>query len=400
MAETSMSYLYTLGGYATLFGVGYAVYHVSSQQQARKRSLARGAKGSQQEAPKEDSKKKQRMAAFAQEAHETASKPSAPAPEPQIASSSADKDSMDDSRATREFALQLAKAKEGTKFDKKSENKQQKEKSVKQSKASQLAAPKTPAQPTDDEPIAGSEPEEISPDVPEDAQGNIPAEAGRVDDMLEAKPAGPSVLRLTSTAPKEEKKKTAKAPEKVETKKQRQNRRKAEAAKAMAAEAEAHRKVLEEKQRRTARIADGRAAKDGSQFTNAAVSAWKQGSPNGHSAPTNGFHTPLDTSELVDAPAAAVPVAVKTTPKSAAKPVEPVVVQQQDNDDEWNTVQTKSSKKKAAVPLEAVAEATKPVPAPVAARAPTVAKKVNFGAFSALTNDDDEEEEEEEEWDV
>lgn len=402
-----MNYLYTVGGYAAIFGLSYAAWRVSSQQQARKRALARGAKSSQQDTKKEDSKKKQRQAAFVQEAQESASKaasvpqPEAPAPVPDV------KDTMDDSKANREFALQLAKAKEGTKFDKKADGKKQREKSVKQSKANQLgSAPK--ASEDEDEPIVGSEPEEISGDVPEDTNANIPAEAGRVDDMLEKKPEGPSVLRITGDAPKKEQKKATKAPEKVETKKQRQAKKKAAANKAAVEEAEAQRKVLEEKQRRTARIADGRAAKDGSQFTNAAVNAWNESKTNSTPVTTNGFHQPLDTFETSEVPAPApAAVAPKAAPQAAPKPAAPEPVAE-NNEDEWNTVTTKASKRKAAAasaPAAAAAAAPEepakpraaPAPAPAAPAVKKAAPAAN-NAFSALSNDD--EEEQEEEWDV
>lgn len=86
-----------------------------------------------------------------------------------------------------------------------------------------------------------------------------------VSDMLEPPTKGPSVLRLTEpvnpqTARKPKEKKAASEPE---TKKQRQNRQKNEEKKAMREQAETDRRVLLEKQLRTAREAEGRPAKNG-----------------------------------------------------------------------------------------------------------------------------------------
>ena len=86
-----------------------------------------------------------------------------------------------------------------------------------------------------------------------------------VSDMLEPPAKGPSVLRLTEPvnpqpARKPKEKKAAPEPE---TKKQRQNRQKNEEKKAMREQAEKDRRILLEKQLRTAREAEGRPAKNG-----------------------------------------------------------------------------------------------------------------------------------------
>ena len=85
--------------------------------------------------------------------------------------------------------------------------------------------------------------------------------------MLESPSGGPGVLKITEpTNTVKAKKAKTQTFEAVESKKARQNRKKAEAAKEARAEDEKERKVLEERQRRTAREAEGRAAKDGSSF--------------------------------------------------------------------------------------------------------------------------------------
>ena len=90
--------------------------------------------------------------------------------------------------------------------------------------------------------------------------------AGGVSDMLEVTSKGPSVLRLTEAAvsqPARQPKPQKQAPE-PESKKQRQNRQRNEEKKFARDEAEKARRVLLEKQLRTAREAEGRPAKDGS----------------------------------------------------------------------------------------------------------------------------------------
>lgn len=100
--------------------------------------------------------------------------------------------------------------------------------------------------------------------------------------MLEKPAAGPSILKITEPMNPSRANKPKPQPsfEAVETKKQRQNRKKVEAKKQAREEDEKERKILMEKQRRTAREAEGRAAKDGSTFMAAAKpasSAWAPG---------------------------------------------------------------------------------------------------------------------------
>ena len=86
-----------------------------------------------------------------------------------------------------------------------------------------------------------------------------------VSDMLEPPSKGPSVLRLTEpiNQPPARQPKPQKASAEPETKKQRQNRKKNEEKKAMREQAEQERRVMLEKQLRTAREAEGRPAKNG-----------------------------------------------------------------------------------------------------------------------------------------
>ena len=103
-----------------------------------------------------------------------------------------------------------------------------------------------------------------------------------VSDMLEPPSKGPSVLRLTepvNQAPARQPK-PQKAAAEPETKKQRQNRKKNEEKKAMREQAEQERRVMLEKQLRTAREAEGRPAKNG-------MGTARPPSTNAWTAPTN-----------------------------------------------------------------------------------------------------------------
>ncbi|KAH6998112.1 hypothetical protein BKA56DRAFT_664736 [Ilyonectria sp. MPI-CAGE-AT-0026] len=411
----NMNYLYTIGGYAALIGIGYVVY--VSTQKDRKRAgapLAKTPKVSPAEPRKEDKKKKQRMASFTSEAQgssKKAAKPKASAevaePNPWLSNS---QDNSKDDVDNIKFAKQLAKAQEGAKFASKSEGGKQREKYVKQSRANQMAG-KTEEKESAPSSTTGADADDDQSPITSPEVG--PTVAGDVSDMLESVPARPAVLRLTDTAPKQQKQKVAKAAEPVETKKQRQNRKKAEAAKAAREESEKERKTLEEKQRRTARIAEGRAAKDGSQFmaANGSKSSWTEGAPSANkSTPatqTNGFHQPLDTSEPVSS-------STTTKPAAAAKPTQgtwvsslPSEEEQMEmlktDEDEWSTVKPKSKK---ASKNESSADSgdepqVRPTIQPKQAGA-TNKPAPSFGSFSALSTQDGpaDEEEEEEEWDV
>ncbi|UKZ80783.1 hypothetical protein TrVFT333_008548 [Trichoderma virens FT-333] len=432
MADTNM--IYTVGAYAALIGVGYAFYYVSTQKDKKKSTVAitKPAKVSQPETRKEDRKKKQRMESYVtdQDVNKTSKADSqkAKAPEaPQWTGNQqdAEKQEMIDNR---EFAKQLAKAKEGAKFNSKNEGPKQREKTVKQSKANKAKATPAPE-------VVPSAPSSNGADADDDespvvlSPATSPVDVSGVSDMLEPAPAGPSVLRLTDTESKKDKKqKAAKNPEPAETKKQRQNRKKAEAAKAAREETEKVRKVLEEKQRRTARIAEGRAAKDGSEFM-AAVNgnnAWNGTNGTKDAAAMKedaSVYAPLDTFEKP----AQKKAADKTTPAPAPKkeavqnlesswisalPSEEEQMEMlKEESDEWNTVKSKSSKKSKKAPSADSGEETpqaRPAaqpkqPADTNANKSTrpVAAKNFGGSFSALTiKGDDVEEDAEEEWDV
>ncbi|KAK4242383.1 hypothetical protein C8A03DRAFT_11447 [Achaetomium macrosporum] len=268
--------------------------------------------------------------------------------------------SSDDGVDNREFARQLASVKQGTNLNapKKSDEKQHK--SVKQSRAqiidekaeqSKVSAPSSTAGVDADDDESSTPSPEIKA-----------VDAGDVSDMLEPKAPGPSVLRLTETdkaKPKKEKK--TKAPEKAETKKQRQNRQKAEAAKALREENEKQRKADMEAQRRQARIAEGRPAKDGSAFVAAQnqQSAWTGNGTNGSvsSNATNGGFLPvqpldtLDTSSYTDVSVSKSESATpaKSNPADswiASLPSEEEQMEMLRGEEAWNTVTSRKPNKR------------------------------------------------------
>ncbi|KAI9782908.1 MAG: hypothetical protein M1839_004383 [Geoglossum umbratile] len=115
-----------------------------------------------------------------------------------------------------------------------------------------------------------------SPFIEPKSVGGAYEDAG-LSDMLEAPKSGPSILRLTEpTQPARTQKPKQQVFQTQETKKQRQNRKKNEARKAEREEAEEERRVLLENQRRTAREAEGRPAKNGMSFVSnpPVTSAW------------------------------------------------------------------------------------------------------------------------------
>jgi hypothetical protein len=186
--------------------------------------------------------------------------------------------------------------------------------------------------------------------------------SGDVSDMLEPPSAGPSILRITEPAtpsqPKRERK-AAPSSEVVETKKQRQNRKKAEAKKEAREEQEKERRILLEKQRRTAREAEGRAAKDGSSFMGAKAptsSAWSTPptTVNGQSASASKNVELLDTYELTTNGVSKSPPQTSGTVGDKkgtgewdkAIPSEEEQMRLLEEEMAWNTVTSKKGKKK------------------------------------------------------
>ncbi|KAL9092325.1 MAG: hypothetical protein Q9165_004499 [Trypethelium subeluteriae] len=185
-------------------------------------------------------------------------------------------DSKEEETDNKNWAADLLKLKEGSDLaPPKASN--QRQKTVRQSAADANrdfpnASSATPADADD----------EMSPVVSPALQAK--SSGADVSDMLEASSPGPSTLRLTTpTQPKPTKQQRKQgSPQAQETQKQRQNRQKAEVRKLEREEQEKARRILEEKQRRTAREARGEPAKNGVVSAPAPASnAWKQGAPSG-----------------------------------------------------------------------------------------------------------------------
>lgn len=463
--------LSTLGGWALVFCVaGYYAFRYSRQgkKAITRTTQTKRVQDSHNTQPQKESKdkaKRQRKEAFTKDTELTdkatklKQRVAASIPVPTISNKKAD-DSSDDNVDNREFAKQLASIKQGTSFNGPKKSDEKKQKSVKQSRAQEkdtvVASKKMPA-PKAAEKV--SAPSSTTGADGDDDQSSIAspevtaADAGDVSDMLERpNSTGPSVLRLTETDKATTKK--AKAAEKAaDTKKQRQNKAKVEAAKIAREEAEADRKVKLEAQRRLARISEGRAAKDGSSFTNAAQpksSAWTAvngaNGVNGTSSSTpasNGDFLPvqpLDTfgatngnqTSTQDEPKASntntstAPVAAKTNNWVSSLPSEEEQMTLLQDDDNWNTVESKKSRKKSKVtsdndnssvtssvtkPQQVVPVTSKPVMIGASkTRRPSATKPSNArpisifaqqSSFAALSNDDHHDgPQEEQEWDV
>jgi len=359
----------TLGGYAVLVAVlGFYALRHSQERWARDAQRAAALRQRQEERQnlqsRKDAKekaKRQRGEAYSKDVDEsvktTQTKPRA-APKAALAASYTPDFSSDDGVDNREFARQLASVKQGTNLSTAKKTDEKRQKSVKQSRARSIddelvsdnkaSAPSSTAgadADDDESPIA-------SPEV-------TAVDAGDVTDMLEPKSAGPAVLRLTDTDKvKQPKEKNAKAPEKVETKKQRQNRQKTEAAKVAREETEKQRQVALEAQRRLARISEGRAAKDGSAFmaAQAPKSVWtgngaKASSTN--SSVTNGDYVAVQPLDTFDTSSHTDVSTTKTAPVTSnnndswmsSLPSEEEQMEILRGQEEWSTVTTKKAGK-------------------------------------------------------
>ncbi|KAJ8119906.1 hypothetical protein ONZ43_g3248 [Nemania bipapillata] len=395
----------TMGGYAVIAVVlGVWFYATQKKEQNRRSHIV-----------KQPTKHSDRDVAAEKKKAEKPVKPKPkPAPsasersEPTVSAPQYDREEAEiaDKKADRDFARQLSNTHAGTKFNaKKSEDKKQK--SVKQSKAQEIIPDKISAPSS----TTGDADDDLSPQgspvvVATDSQG--------VSDMLEPVAPGPSVLRLTGTdSAKKPKERKAKAPEPVETKKQRQNRKKAEAAKAAREEDEKERKVKMEQQRRTARIAEGRAAKDGSTFV-ATQNAWNS-QPDNSSAPVQLLDTfeqqPKAEPVKAKAPVTVAPATKTTSDPWSGLPSEEEQLEMIRQEDSWNEVKTKKKGKKKDTAVDTPATSSQPTNGNTAATTAASSKPANgakkpiltssSSSFAALTPDEaDDDEESEQEWEV
>lgn len=429
MADSQgINYLRTFGGWAIVLVVGVAWYYRST---LRKQKAAAG-KGQGKLNTDFATDTLSAAKKKAEKVIKQKSKPKpAPAPSTQnegaVSSSidySRDDDTAANSKLDREFARQLSNAKTGTQLSaKKSDDKRQK--SVKQSRA--LEKDNTPAaveaKVSAPSSTTGDADDDLSPAVSPAVQA---ADSRDVSDMLEKQSTGPSILRLTGTDSAQPKPKKAKAPEVVESKKQRQNKKKAEAAKLDREEEEKERKMKMEAQRRQARIAEGRAAKDGSSSAPPKDNAWTaKAATNGDSAPAP--MQPLDTFERKVQQQSTPAVANLSAPKPApatkersdswmsSLPSEEEQLQLIQEDDAWNQVTSKKKKGKKAedsstnlVSAESRPATSAPPAAEPKSKAPVNGVNKNLkpaltsnSSFAALTPEETADDDDDEvEWEV
>lgn len=431
----------TLGGWALILVIaGYYAYKMKEQsarvagRASSHRQRLEERQNSQNRKETKDKAKRQRGEAYSKDVEEQ-SKVTQPKPRAPMAStpgpSQTAEYSSDEGADNREFARQLASVKQGTNLSGPKKSDEKRQKSVKQSRARTIDDPVSDNKVSAPSSTAGADADDD--ESPIGSPEITAVDAGDVSDMLEPKQSVPAVLRLTDTDKVKQNEKKSKAPEKVETKKQRQNRQKNEAAKAAREEAEKQRQVALEAQRRLARISEGRAAKDGSGFmaAQAQQSAWLSNGANtsSNSSLAAGEYVPVqpldtfDTSSHTDVSIAkaASPEVSKADSWLSSLPSEEEQMEILRGQEAWSTVTTKKSgkgkKKESAAAGENLASSEPTVgqpekPAPTVSQ-PAVAKsqKPNVNgngksakpfsqqsSFAALTPN--EEPDVENEWDV
>ena len=195
----------------------------------------------------------------------------------------------------------------------------------------------------------GDADDDLSPATSPPLGASEPTRSGDVTDMLEAPAKGPSVLRLTSVEEPKRQPKSQKVVAEPETKKQRQNKRKTEEKRLVREEAERERKILLEKQLRTAREAEGRPAKNGLAPPSNAWNKSAGGNPKSVPPTTSAPSGPLlDTFERDTTPASSNGSAHESTIINSQKAWQKEVPSEEeqlrlltemDGNDGWNTVE-------------------------------------------------------------
>jgi hypothetical protein len=419
--ETSTTY--TAVSYAVIASivgaVAYNYYQKSKSKNQPGVGSRKGGRNVNPEPRKENKAKKQRLESFVSDVQESVSgekatkSKSKPKPDNPWLTNAPDTTDED-----KEFARQFSTVKEGAKLNTKSNGEQKRAKSVKQSQAAKVSDFADDEKPSSPSSTTGADADDdqspaMSPEV-------SVADAGDVNDMLEPAAPGPSFLRIVDTdkvkqpAPKQPKK-----AEPVETKKQRQNRKKVEQAKAIRAEDEKERQVKMEAQRRLARISEGRPAKDGSQFmaaVNGNKNAWANDATNGADSDAGSTFIPVVPLDTFDSTTSEKGAGTSSLSQSLADSWVSLLSEEEqmqkakEESEAWNTVIPKASKKglrkESPTRPEKVEEPAAPVKAQPTPQPAEKKPKQNgqsakpavksFGSFSALSTDDAEEKE----WDV
>ncbi|EHK99487.1 hypothetical protein M7I_4645 [Glarea lozoyensis 74030] len=411
-----MAILSTLSGWVAVIALGGGYYYYVKE----KKSPVTAAKQAINAIDTKESKPKKAPAKSEKAAKKKTQQPASKnEKEADQGFSTAVSNDRDDEVDNKEFARQISNIKSGHVPTSKAKT-EKKQKSVKQSKAQES---KTAAESSDNADVPSSATGVNSPELKASAD-TTPVTSGGVSDMLEAPSSGPSVLKITeSTNPAKPKKSKPQTFEAVESKKARQNRKKAEAAKEARADEEKARKVLEEKQRRTAREAEGRAAKDGSVFMASKApsqSAWVppattpevSGTTKGANG-TNPADTHIQLLDTYEAPSKNAETSSQGQTKGGewqkTLPSEEEQVRIAiEESDEWQTVKGKKQQEKrkaaAPAPVEPVAPAKEKADfSTVAASEPTDAGQKWKNTSSHTSNgvaDEKEEDFEDSEWEV
>jgi hypothetical protein len=373
----------TIGGWAVILALAGTFYFVNNQRKNKHRRAVEVKPSTRAVETKKDQKAKKVRKDGGQSSGDQAVKPSQkpqkkkaqsqnkPAVEEAVTTALESKDTsrQENDNDAREFARLMSNAKSGTLSAPKSQG-ASRPKSVKQGRAQDKPVVESSDNATAPSSTTGGDADDDesplnSPDFGA-TNAKEPTASGDVSDMLEPATGGPSILRLTestkTSAPKKQKPQAIFEP--AETKKQRQNRKKAEEKKAAREAEEKERQVLLEKQRRTAREAEGRAAKDGSAFMASQApskSVWTAPPEVNGSNGTNG--APAKPVELLDTYEPNVKVTTKPAEKVYSESEEAGSQLAKDyahmTEDEqirfavedsaaWQTVKTKEKRKKKA----------------------------------------------------
>ncbi|KAL8974083.1 MAG: hypothetical protein Q9197_001678 [Variospora fuerteventurae] len=265
----------------------------------------------------------------------------------------------------REFAKQMSGLKTGSSLAKKDGPKSQTKKQAKQAELplNSFNAPSPSVNGASTSKDLSNESSTTGADADDDLSPAASPSFGDVSDMLEAPGKGPSILRLTGVEEPKRHQRAQKVAQESETKKQRQNRRKNEEKKLAREQAEKDRRVLLEKQLRTAREAEGRSARNGLAAAPTS-SAWnkqaaahtttsQQASPvvsNGSLLDTFDDSTTSVSNGHSHAPKNNSTANVKTLPEEVPSEGEQMrILSEMDGSGGWNTVSRGGKKKKSAV---------------------------------------------------
>ncbi|KAG4437388.1 hypothetical protein IFR05_007113 [Cadophora sp. M221] len=266
----------TIVGWAAILAVGGAYYWVNGQRKQKNLRTLNPKQASKGAEPRKDTKtkkgKKDGVLSGGEQDVKPAQKkkvkqPAKPVVEEPVISTSPSKNvDKDEKKDDLEFARQLSNAKKGV-VDAPKSQASSRQKSVKQARAQEKPVVEVSENGTAPSSTTGGDADDDQSPIHSPELSAMTATNGDVSDMLEKPAAGPSVLRVTApTNPAPVKKAKQQSFEVQETKKQKQNRKKAEEAKAIREAEEKERKVKLEAHRRSVREAEGRAAKDGSVF--------------------------------------------------------------------------------------------------------------------------------------